>query len=78
MLNPSELLDHPSAVDFADEEGLEGIARDTLFNWATRGVEHHRWTDDETRLLYLEAGMKYQGSVLKVGPGFARFSSGIA
>ena len=38
MLNPSELLDLPSAVDFADEQGLEGIARDTLLNWAKRGA----------------------------------------
>ena len=78
LLNPSELLDHQSASVFADKNGLEGIARDTLLNWANRAEQHHRWTDDETRALYTVAGMKYQGSVLKVGPGFGRFSSGIA
>jgi SAM-dependent methyltransferase len=78
MLNPSELLNQQAAVNFADKKGMEGIARDTLLNWAKRSEQHHRWTDDETRVLYTTAGMKYQGSVLKVGPGFGRFSSGIA
>jgi SAM-dependent methyltransferase len=78
MLNPSERLDHQSAVDFADEKSMDGIARNTLLNWASRAVGHHRWTEDETRALYIAAGIKYQGSALKVGPGFGRFSSGIA
>jgi SAM-dependent methyltransferase len=78
MLNPSENLNHQSASDFADESGLEGIARQTLLNWANRAEQHHRWTDGETRALYTAAGVNYQGSVLKVGPGFGRFSSGIA
>ncbi len=78
MLNPSELQNHQAAVDFADEKKMEGITRDTLINWAGRAAEHYRWTDEETRLLYVAAGFEYQGSVLKVGPGFGRFSSGIA
>ncbi len=78
MLNPSELLNQQAAVNFADKKGMEGIARDTLLNWANRSEQHHRWTEDETRAMYIAAGMKYQGSVLKVGPGFGRFSSGIA
>jgi SAM-dependent methyltransferase len=78
MLNPSELLSHQAALNFAVENRLEGLARDTLLNWASRAEQHHRWTDEETRYLYAEAGFTYQGSKLKVGPGFARFSSGIA
>jgi SAM-dependent methyltransferase len=78
MLNPSEQLNYQAAVDFADEIKMEGVARDTLLNWAKRAAEHHRWTDRETGLLYTAAGFEYQGSVLKVGPGFGRFSSGIA
>jgi SAM-dependent methyltransferase len=78
MLNLSENLHRQSASDFADERGLEGIARHTLLNWAARAEQHHRWTDDETSALYTEAGMNYQESVLKIGPGFGRFSSGIA
>ncbi len=78
MLNPSENINPQSAAEFANVKALEGIARDTLLNWAKRAVENHRWTEGETRLLYKQAGFKYGASVLKVGPGFARFSSGIA
>jgi SAM-dependent methyltransferase len=78
MLNPSEQLNPQAAIAFADEIKMEGIARDTLLNWAKRAAEHHQWTDDETRSLYEDVGMKFQGSVLKVGPGFGRFSSGTA
>jgi SAM-dependent methyltransferase len=77
MLNPSELLNLQSAREFADENCLQGIARDTLLNWAARAEENKRWTEDETRVLYTKARMKYQGCILKVGPGFGRFSSGI-
>ena len=78
MLNPSELLTPVSAAAFADDQGLEGIARSTLINWADRASANHRWTDAETRLLYSNAGLQYQESVLKVGPGFGRFSSATA
>jgi SAM-dependent methyltransferase len=78
MLNPSELLAPQSALEFAEKSGLAGIARETLLNWAKRATDHHRWTDEDTRVLYTSAGMEYQGSDLKVGPGFGRFSCGIA
>ncbi len=78
MLNPSELLNHQSALDFAEENGLEGIARETLLNWSKRATESNRWTDKETREWCTAAGMDYQGSVLKIGLGFGRFSLGIA
>jgi SAM-dependent methyltransferase len=77
MLNPSEHLNLQSAIGFADDQGLEGVARATLLNWAKRASDNHRWTEAETRLLYTKAGLKFTGSVLKVGPGFGRFSSGI-
>ena len=78
MLNPSELLNHQAAAVFVNEMNMTGAARATLINWADRSEEHHRWTDQETRALYNKVEMVYQGSVLKVGPGFGRFSSGIA
>ncbi len=78
MLNPSELLNPESASGFADDQGLAGVARCTLLNWAKRASANHRWTEAETRLLYSNAGLQYQGSVLKVGPGFGRFSSATA
>jgi SAM-dependent methyltransferase len=78
MLNPSEYLDEQAALMFANEKGLDGVARETLLNWARRAAEHHRWTEEETFALYCDAGMNYMGSIIKVGPGFGRFSWGIA
>lgn len=77
MLNPSEQLNEQAALAFATARGLEGLARHTLLNWARRAVENHHWTEIETGDLYRSAGLQYMGSVLKVGPGFARFSWGI-
>jgi SAM-dependent methyltransferase len=77
MLNPSENLNPQSAAEFIIDKGLEGITCDTLLNWAKRAIENHRWTEAQTRVLYTKAGFKFEGSVLKVGPGFGRFSSGI-
>jgi SAM-dependent methyltransferase len=78
MLNPSENLNESAALAFVNEKGMDGVARNTLLNWARRAVEHHHWTDGETCDLYESTGLHYMGSVLKVGPGFARFSWGIA
>jgi len=78
LLNPSERLDTSAALRFADEQGLEGMAKSTLFNWARRAEGNHRWTEDETRALFTAAGMSYGGGILKVGPGFGRFSWGTA
>jgi ubiquinone/menaquinone biosynthesis C-methylase UbiE len=78
MLNPSEQLNEQSALNFANEQGLVGLARDTLINWARRAAENHHWTEVETYSLYNDAGMKCMGSSLKVGPGFGRFSWGMA
>jgi ubiquinone/menaquinone biosynthesis C-methylase UbiE len=77
MLNPSEELNERAATIFADEKGLQGMARDTLINWARRAETNHHWTQEETYTLYRAAGMKCMDSVLKVGPGFGRYSWGI-
>jgi SAM-dependent methyltransferase len=76
MLNPSEALNPHSALRFVDEKGLVGVGRDTFLQWARRAEEHHHWTETETSALYREAGMECAESVVKVGPGFARFSWG--
>jgi SAM-dependent methyltransferase len=76
MLNPSELIDEDAASNFAIERGLEGLARDTLVNWAKRATVHHRWTENSTAMLYHQAGLKLMGTDLRIGPGFARFSWG--
>ncbi len=78
MLNPSEYLNEPAAMAFVNDKGLVGVARDTLLHWARRAFENHHWTEDETCHLYERAGLKYMGSVLKAGPGFGRFSWGLA
>lgn len=78
LLNPSENLNIRSATTFADDFGLSGIARNTMLNWAKRAEDNHRWTEAETQELYARAGMKLCASILKIGPGFARFSWGIA
>ena len=78
MLNPSEALNEEAATRFADEKGLQGVARKTLINWARRAVANHHWTESETHALYREAGMNCIGCELKIGPGFGLFSWGIA
>jgi ubiquinone/menaquinone biosynthesis C-methylase UbiE len=77
LLNPSEILNKQAAIGFAQKRGLEGVARETLVNWARRAEENHHWNEEETRALYAYAGMKCMACILKVGPGFGRFSFGI-
>ena len=36
MLNPSEHLSDQAALAFVNEKGLDGVARETLLNWARR------------------------------------------
>jgi ubiquinone/menaquinone biosynthesis C-methylase UbiE len=78
MLNPSEYLSVDAADAFAKEQGLEGLSRDTMLNWAQRAEANHRWTDAETQSLYENAGLRYGGDVLKIGANFGRFSWGTA
>ncbi|MFZ2097715.1 MAG: methyltransferase domain-containing protein [Anaerolineales bacterium] len=77
MLNPSELMDEQAASLFADERGLEGMARETLVNWVKRATHNQRWTEKETHALYYEAGMQCMETRVRMGPGFARFSWGM-
>jgi len=74
LLNPSENLSVSAAKRLADERGLEGTARESLLNWAYNAEMHFHWTEDETRELLSRAGFRLEDSVLKVGPGFARFA----
>ncbi len=78
MLNPSENLSTPSAVVFAEERKMEGLARETLLRWAGRAEAHYHWNELETADLYAQAGMRCLQCDLKMGPGFARFSRGAA
>ena len=74
LLNPSENLGVAAARRLADERGLEGTARESLLNWAHNAETHFRWTENETREHLSRVGLRLEESVLKVGPGFARFT----
>lgn len=76
MLNPSEHLSLGAAHEFAEARGLEGLARDTLLNWAARAEIFHHWTAEETDALLASVGVCLIETTLKMGPGFARFSRG--
>jgi SAM-dependent methyltransferase len=76
LLNPSELLDQNAAAALADARALEGLARQTLLNWAARAEANHRWTEAETRSLLVSSGIQPVEISLRVGPGFARFTRG--
>jgi ubiquinone/menaquinone biosynthesis C-methylase UbiE len=74
LLNPSETLSVAAARTLAAQRGLHGAARESLLNWARNADTHFRWTENETRELLSLAGFRLEDSVLKVGPGFARFA----
>ena len=74
LLNPSENLSISAATHLADERGLDGTARGSLLYWAQNAEDHFHWTESETRGLLARAGLRLEESVLRVGPGFARFA----
>ena len=73
LLNPSENLSVVVARQLAADRGLAGTARDSLLNWAHNAEGHFRWSESETRDLLTRAGLRLDESMLRVGPGFARF-----
>ncbi len=76
LLNPSERMSVEAAGDLARRSGLEGIAAESLINWARRAELHYRWTEVDMQQLYTAAGLNLVESELRVGPGLARFSRG--
>jgi SAM-dependent methyltransferase len=77
MLNPSEHLNERAVLEFAAKKKMDGIASLTLVNWARRADHSYRWSEIDTIELYRRAGLTYGGGILKVGPGFGRFSWGL-
>ena len=73
LLNPSEKLSITAATSLANERELNGTARESLLNWAHNAETHFHWTEAEIRELITQAGMQFLETVLRVGPGFARF-----
>lgn len=74
LLNPSEDLSLNATMRLADKRGLASTARESLLNWAENAEKHIRWTENEMRELLSAAGLQLEESVLRVGPGFARFA----
>lgn len=77
LLNPSELLSMESAASLVKQRNLQGIARRSLLEWARRAETHQRWSEGELADLYTSAGLLLMETVLKIGPGLARFARGI-
>jgi len=73
LLNPSENLSVANARHLAEEHALHGTALDSLLNWAHNAENHFRWTESETRDLLSHVGLRLDETILRVGPGFARF-----
>lgn len=76
VLNPSEHMSTTAAQALADRHGLEGLERESLLGWAARAEDNHRWNETELRRLFEQADLRLVESVLKVGPGLARFTRG--
>ncbi len=76
MLNPSEYLNVDAATKFADQRDLDGLARDTLLNWAARAEKHNQWTESQLRVNFASIGLELSETNTAVGPGFARFARG--
>jgi SAM-dependent methyltransferase len=76
LLNPSERMSLAAAGALADQRGLAGLDRDSLLGWARRAEAIRRWDEEETAALFAAAGLSLQETVLKLGPGLARFARG--
>jgi ubiquinone/menaquinone biosynthesis C-methylase UbiE len=76
LLNPTEALSIAAAEQVAEQHSLQGTARQSLLSWATNAESHRRWSEAETQSLFRRAGLKMTDMVVKVGPGFARYTRG--
>ncbi len=76
LLNPSEQMSIAAATALADERGLEGLARETLLNYAGRAEHHFRWSESDLHKLFAEANLEMTGVTTKMGDGLVRFVRG--
>lgn len=77
VLNPSEHLSVASATEIANQRRLEGLARASLINWASQAESKTSWTANQTEKWFAAAGLRLNTTILKIGPGFARYACGI-
>ena len=76
LLNPSEKMSVSAATTLADERNLEGLARETLLNYAARAERHHRWSEDNLSELFASANLELTDTTTKMGDGLVRFARG--
>ena len=76
LLNPSERMGRLAAEQLADERGLEGLARDTLLNYASRAEEHYRWTEADLASMFSEFGLSNLQTATRMGAGLVRYARG--
>ena len=76
LLNPSERMSVSAATSLADERNLEGLARETLLNYAARAERHFRWSEDDLRELFASANLQLTNTITKMGSGLVRFARG--
>ncbi len=76
LLNPSERMSVTAATALADERGLDGLARETLLNYAGRAERHCRWGEAELRELFAEANLELTDTITQMGKGLVRFAWG--
>ena len=74
LLNPSEAMSVQAAGMLADQRGLDGLARETLLNWARRAESYARWDAEALAGLLEAAGLKLERTELRVGSGLARLA----
>jgi ubiquinone/menaquinone biosynthesis C-methylase UbiE len=76
MLNPSLKMSVATAEAQATEHRLEGMARVSLINWARAAEANRRFSAEEARGLFEDAGLVEFEAVEKVGPGLALLAKG--
>jgi len=76
VLNPSERMSIAAATALADQRELQGLDRYSLLDWAARAEARNRWDHAGLAALFDHAGLKLEQSMLKIGPGLARFARG--
>ena len=77
LLNPSEQMSVPAATALADENHLEGLARETLINYAMRAEVHFRWSPNELLEMFEHSGLQFVDTALRMGPGLVRYARGV-
>ena len=56
---------------------MDWISRESLLHWAERAERHARWSAYDLETLFDRAGLSLSETILKVGPGLARFAKGV-